>query len=64
MSLADLSAAEVVRAAQGMFADDPSFTGVKAAQITINGPLANLNIAVQIAGTSQIVPISAEVTRA
>ncbi len=63
MSLADLSAAEVVRAAQGMFADDPTFTGVHAAQITINGPLANLNIAVQIAGTSQVVPISAEVTR-
>jgi hypothetical protein len=63
-SLADLSAAEVVRAAQGMFAGDPTFTGVHAAQITVNGPIANLNIAVQIAGTSQIVPISAEISRA
>jgi hypothetical protein len=63
MSLADLSAAEVVRAAQGMFAQDPTFTGVHAAQISINGPLANLNIAVQIAGTSQVIPISAEVSR-
>ena len=62
-SLADLSAAEVVRAAQGMFAGDPTFTGVKAASITINGPLANLNIAVQVAGTNQVIPISAEVTR-
>lgn len=62
-SLADLSAADVVRAAQGMFAGDPTFTGVKAAQITIQGPLANLNIAVQVAGTNQVIPISAEVSR-
>jgi len=62
-SLADLSAADVVRAAQGMFAGDPTFTGIQAAQIQINGPLANLNIAVQVAGTSQVVPISAEVSR-
>ncbi len=63
MSLADLSAAQVVRAAQGMFADDPTFTGIKAAQITVNGPVANLNIGVQIAGTNQVIPISAEVSR-
>jgi hypothetical protein len=61
MSLADLSAAQVVRAAESMFAGDPTFTGIKAAKISVNGPVANLNIAVEVRGVSQIIPISAQV---
>jgi hypothetical protein len=61
MSLADLSAAQVVRAAEGMFTGDPTFTGIKAAHIDVTGPLAKLNIAIEVAGTSQIIPISAQV---
>jgi hypothetical protein len=61
MSLADLSAVQVVRAAEGMFAGDPTFTDIKAAHIDVTGPLAKLNIAVEVAGTSQIIPISAQV---
>lgn len=61
MSLADLSAAQVVRAAESMFAGDATFTGIKAASIDVTGPLAKLNIAVEVAGVSQIIPISAQV---
>lgn len=63
MSLADLSAADVVRAAEGMFAGDPTFTGIKAASINVTGPLAALSIAVEVAGTDQIIPITAQVSR-
>lgn len=60
-SLADLSAAQIVQAAKGMFAGDPTFTGVQAASVTITGPGAKLSIAVNVAGTSQVIPISAQI---
>jgi len=62
-SLADLNATEIARAAQGMFAGDPTFLGVKGTQVTVNGPLTNLNLAVEIAGINQVIPISAQVAR-
>lgn len=63
MSLADLSANQVAKAVQGMFAGDPTFTGIKAARIDINGPVALVNIGVEVAGVSQVIPISAQVSR-
>lgn len=61
MSLADLTAAQVVQAAKGMFAGDPTFSGIQAASISISGPVAQLNIAVNVAGTSQVIPISQQI---
>jgi hypothetical protein len=63
MSLADLSAADVVKAAEGMFAGDPTFTGIKAASINVTGPSAALSIAVEVAGTNQVIPVTAQVSR-
>jgi hypothetical protein len=63
MSLADLSASQIVRATENMFAGDPTFTGIKAAHINVTGPLAALSIAVEVAGTDQIIPITAQVSR-
>jgi hypothetical protein len=63
MSLADLSATQIVRATENMFAGDPTFTGIKAAHINVTGPLAALSIAVEVAGTDQIIPITAQVSR-
>lgn len=60
-SLADIDAVDLVRAAQDLFGGDPTFTGVKGAHVDITGPVARLGLAVQIAGTSQLVPISADV---
>jgi hypothetical protein len=61
MSLADLTAAQVVQAAKGMFAGDATFSGIQAASISISGPVAQLKIAVNVAGTSQVIPISQQV---
>jgi hypothetical protein len=63
MSVADLSASDIVRAAQDLFAGDPTFTGVKAATVSITGPVARLGVSVQVAGTSQVIPIGLDVTR-
>lgn len=60
-SLADLSAEQVVQAAKGMFAGDPTFAGVQAASVSVQGPGALVNIAVSIAGTSQVIPISQQI---
>ena len=61
MSLADLTAAQVVQAAKGMFAGDATFTGIQAASISISGPVAQMSIAVNVAGTSQSIPISQQI---
>ncbi len=63
MSLADLSASDVVKAAQTMFAGNPTFTGVVAAKVDAQGPVARLGLAISVAGTSQLIPVSVEVAR-
>jgi hypothetical protein len=62
MSVADLSATDISRATQDLFNGDPTFNGVKAAKVTISGPVAQLGIAVSIAATSQTIPIGLEVS--
>lgn len=60
-SLADLDASDFVRAAQDMFGGDPTFTSVRGAHIDVLGPTGRVGLAVEIAGTSQVIPISADV---
>jgi hypothetical protein len=60
-SIADIDATSILRAAQDLFHGDPTFVGVKGARIDINGPMAKLGLAVEVAGFSQIIPVSAEV---
>jgi hypothetical protein len=63
-SLADLSASQIVQSIQSMVADNSAFTGIAASQVSINGPVADLDIAFTIAGTdNQILPLSAQVVR-
>ncbi len=62
-SIADLDAVDVARATQQMFAGDPTFAGVNAARVTITGPVARLSMGVEIAGTKQVIPVSADVAR-
>ncbi len=61
MSIADLDPGQAVETIQMMFSDDPSFSGVKAVQLEAQGPVAKIGTAVEIAGTSQVVPISVEI---
>lgn len=60
MSMADLHPVDVAKAAEAMFQRDPSFAGVKAARVMVDGPTVHLGIAVEVAGTSQIIPVSIE----
>jgi len=62
MSIADLSATDIARATQDLFNGDPTFSGVKAANVSLSGPLAQLGIAVSIAATSQTIPIGLDVS--
>lgn len=62
-SIADLSQSELLNAAQNMFTGDPAFAGVVATGLTTDGGLTKLGIAVQIAGTSQVIPVTADVKR-
>jgi hypothetical protein len=60
-SVADISAVDLARASQGMFNGDPTFVGVAAAKVDMLGPVTRLGIAVEIAGTSQVIPVSVDV---
>ncbi len=63
MSIADLSATDISRATQDLFAGNPTFAGVKAATVSINGPTAQLGIVVQLAGAGGTnVPIGFDVS--
>lgn len=62
-SVADLSASDVIARCQSMFAGNPTFAGVVAAKMDVAGPIARLSMAVAVAGTNQVIPISAEVPR-
>lgn len=63
VSIADTDAPDIIRAIQQMFSGDPTFTGVKAAQVNINGPVAKLQIAVEVSGSNQVIPVSVDVNR-
>jgi hypothetical protein len=60
-SIADVDAVDLPRALQEMFAGDPTFTSVRGAHVDISGPIARIGLGVEIAGTQQVIPVSAEV---
>jgi hypothetical protein len=61
MSVADLEPADMVRSIESMFNGDPSFTGVKAAQVRIAGPVARISVGVEVRGVSSVIPVSVDV---
>lgn len=56
-SIADLNSKELLRAARNLFKDDPSFTGVTAASVRANGPVASIGISVGLRGQSTSIPV-------
>lgn len=60
MSVADLDPGTAAQYIESMFADNPSFSGVSAVQLRIQGPGAKIGVALNIAGTSQVIPVSVE----
>lgn len=62
-SVADISAQNILDAAQNLFNNDPTFSGVESAAILLNGPVLKISLAVGIAGTSKVIPITVEIPR-
>lgn len=60
-SLADISAQDLLKAAQDLFKDDPTFSGVEAAAVTIAGPVTSIAISVGLNGISQPIPLIVDV---
>ena len=62
-STAEMSAKDILKLCKGLFADDPTFTGVESAAILKDGPVCKITLAVGIAGTQQVIPITVEIPR-
>jgi hypothetical protein len=62
-STADVSASNVLKSIQEMFSKDPSFSGVTSAFVSKNTGTTQITVSVGIAGTSQVIPITADIRR-
>jgi len=62
-STADVSAKAVLKSIQEMFSKDPSFSEITSAQVIKSGPVSRITVNIGIAGTTQVIPITAEIRR-
>ncbi len=62
-STADITAKDILKAAQNLFKGDPTFTGVKNVVVQKIGPVLRITMTVSIAGSSQLIPISVDIQR-
>jgi len=60
-SNADVDAQALLQAAQNLFSNDPSFSGVQAASVRVNGSSLRVQISVVVRGTSKAVPITVDI---
>lgn len=59
-SIADFSSSSVIQALQSMFQNNPTFSGITAANINLTGGVAQVGVALAIANTNSIIPVSVE----
>jgi len=57
-NIADTPATSILQAAKGLFAGDPTFTGVQNVTVNLRGPTASITMGVGVAGSSNILPIT------
>lgn len=62
-STADTDPNELLARFRDMFSKDPTFTGVESAAISKVGPVLRVALAVGIAGTNQVIPVSFEIKK-
>lgn len=60
-STADSDPKDILKSIQEMFSNDRSFSSVNSVSVLKSGPTSRITINVGIAGTSQVIPISAEI---
>jgi hypothetical protein len=58
MASSEVSANDILNAAKNLFSQDPTFSGVSSASVLKQGNGIFLQLALGIAGTSQIIPLS------
>ena len=54
----DVDAKTLLKAARGLFDDDPAFTGVTSASVNKNGPVLAIMLGVTVRGQSNVIPIA------
>jgi len=57
-SVADLDKQQLILATRNLFSDDPTFIGVSAASVSVNGPAATLSCQIDVAGAQNSLPLS------
>jgi hypothetical protein len=57
-STADVSAEDIVRSALQLFGNDPTFNGVKSAQIVKQGPVLSVTLVLDLKGLSSNLPVT------
>ncbi|HVT62928.1 MAG TPA: hypothetical protein VHD33_05520, partial [Legionellaceae bacterium] len=63
VSLADLDATQIAAGLSSMIADNPAFSGIDSAKVAINGPVADLSIAIKLNPTDQLLPLNLQINR-
>lgn len=60
-STVDMDVNQLIAACRDLFADDPAYVGVTGASVTKRGPVAQVSLAVSIAGLDQTIPITVNI---
>jgi len=61
VSVADVSASELLKMAQTAFSNDPTFSAIRQTSVSIKGGLAQIGISVEVSGVNQTIPVSFEI---
>jgi hypothetical protein len=62
-SIADFSAKEVLSSLQEIFRNNSAFTGIRSASVEQAGPVAKINIELEVRGAEVLIPVSFNVPR-
>jgi hypothetical protein len=62
-SIADTSAADILKSLQAMFTGGPSFVGVRSAAVNLTPPVAKVSFELAVAGVDALIPITFNLPR-
>jgi hypothetical protein len=63
MSTADVDAKQLLNAVQGLFNDDPSFSGVSSIVVQKNGPVCSISMGVGVGDLGKTIPVTVQLAR-
>ena len=62
-STADVSAKDIFNSVRDMFSKDPSFSAITGTKVVKSGTVTQITVNAQIAGTNQVIPVTAQIQR-